>query len=139
MAEMIHLHKTIAAPPERVYQAFTRSEDLIRWFSAGGGWTTPYAESEARPGGRLKIGFEDPAGTNSFDFLASYTRLEEPGLVEYVLDDQRRVSVELKAAGDGTEVSWRFDAEGAHSREQQQEGWQNMLDNLARYLEETGQ
>lgn len=136
MAEPIHIFKKINASPERVYQALTRGEDLIHWYSAGGGWTTPYAESDPVPGGRLKVGFADPAGENSFDFLATYTRLEEPRSVEYLLDDQRRVTIEIRPTGEKSEVYWTFDEESTHSREQQQEGWQSMLDNLARYLEE---
>lgn len=135
MTEKIRIYRIIAASPERVYGAMISRTDLIHWYSAGGGWTTPYAESDPQEGGRLRIGFNDPQGKNSFDLLATYTKLQKPNEVEYVLDDGRKVEIRIDPLGEGSKVNWVFDCENSNSMELQRQGWQSMLDNLGQYLE----
>lgn len=62
MGKALRIQKTVHSPIERVYKAFLSPKDLTQWYSVGEGWVTPYAEVAAKPGGRLKIGFEDPKG-----------------------------------------------------------------------------
>jgi hypothetical protein len=43
--------------------------------------------------------------------------------------------VEFDERSDGVRVTVSFDAESTHSIEQQQAGWQAILDNFARHVE----
>src|SRR5436309_16019127 len=58
----VRLQRTFQAPREKVFQAWTRPEDLKRW-SAPGDLTTPIAEVDLRVGGRHRIDMRAPDGT----------------------------------------------------------------------------
>ncbi|HLF70981.1 MAG TPA: DUF1801 domain-containing protein [Dehalococcoidia bacterium] len=50
------------APRELVFKAWVEPEHLVRWYHASDDWTTPYAETDPRPGGAFRIGFASPDG-----------------------------------------------------------------------------
>src|SRR4051812_3639815 len=59
----VHVRRTIAAPPERVYRAWLDPELITRWF-APGTYTVRKAEVDERVGGRLSIWHEDAEGND---------------------------------------------------------------------------
>lgn len=137
MAEKIKITKKLAATPQRVYEAFTNPEDLVNWYSASEGWTTPSAEIDAVAGGKFKIRFEDPTGQNSFDYEGVFSKLEEPGCIEQTLGDDRTVITRIQEVPGGSEIIQEFDADTTFSREYQAQGWLAILDNLEAYLAKT--
>ena len=50
----LSISKTINAPRELVFKAWTEPESLSRWWGAGPGFTTPIAEVDLRVGGTYK-------------------------------------------------------------------------------------
>jgi uncharacterized protein YndB with AHSA1/START domain len=74
-------------------------------------------------------------GSFSFDFSGTYEKVEENKLLEYVLDDTRRVTTTFEKQGDATVVTTVFEAEGTHSLEMQEAGWQAILNNFKKYVE----
>ena len=74
-------------------------------------------------------------GSMGFDFEGIYTRIEPQRLIEYVMDDQRKVRVEFIPVGSAVTVRETFDAENTFTHEQQREGWQSILDNFTRHAE----
>jgi uncharacterized protein YndB with AHSA1/START domain len=56
------LTRIIAAPPEKVFQAWTDPVLLKQWFTPPP-WTTPAAEMDVRPGGSSLIVMRGPNGT----------------------------------------------------------------------------
>ncbi|QQR60438.1 SRPBCC domain-containing protein [Candidatus Uhrbacteria bacterium] len=97
--------------------------------------TTPYAESDARNGGKFKIGFKSPDGKNDFDFEGVYNELVEPERIVYTIADGRPVTIVLSDEGGKTKVSLTLTLEDENSAEQQREGWGLMLKHLGEYLE----
>ena len=69
-----------------------------------------------------------------FDFAGTYTRVEPHRLIEYAFGD-RNARVEFSESPAGVGVRVIFDAESTHSTEQQQAGWQAILDNFRRHVE----
>ncbi len=69
-----------------------------------------------------------------FDFAGTYTKIIEHQLIEYTFGD-REARVEFTPGSDGVGVRVTFDSEPTHSIEQQQAGWQAILDNFARHVE----
>jgi uncharacterized protein YndB with AHSA1/START domain len=53
--------RLIDAPPEKVYQGWTRPELLVQWF-APKPWTTARAELDVRPGGSTLVVMKSPEG-----------------------------------------------------------------------------
>lgn len=136
MTEFITLNETIAATPERVYDAFLTPADLLQWHRASEDWTTPHAITDPRVGGKFNIGFGHPTGQDSFDFTGTYTALDRPTHIAYMIDDGRQVTIDFAATDDGAAtVTWCFEPESVFPKEFQQAGWMAQLTNLKRYLE----
>lgn len=136
MTDFITLKETIAASPERVYDAFITPEDLLQWHRASEDWTTPHAITDPQVGGRFNIGFGDPNGEHSFDFTGSYSALDRPRHIAYSIDDGRQVTIDFEETDDNaTLVTWKFEPENVFPAEMQTQGWMAQLTNLKRYLE----
>ena len=115
----ITVETKVSAPIERVWKAYTTPEDIVQWNAASDDWHTTTASVDLRVGGA---------------FAGTYTNIVPNQLLEYSLGD-RMVTVEfIKISGD-VNVRVFFDAEATHSIEQQQGGWQAILDNFARHVE----
>lgn len=135
MQDTITITRVIDAPRARVYKAFLDADDLLKWHHADESWTTPYAESDARPGGKFRIGFQSPDGKNSFDFTGTYDELVEPGRIVYTIGDGRKVWIDLKEGDGTTKVDLTLTLETRNTPEKQREGWGLMLKHLGEYLE----
>lgn len=134
--EKIIVETRVAAPLEAVWQAWTTPADIERWNNASPDWHTPRAEIDLREGGRFWSRMESKDGTMGFDFTGTYSHVRPNELIEYVMEDGRKVSIAFTDHGDGTVgVRETFDAEATHDREQQQQGWQTILDNFKRHVE----
>ncbi len=57
------LTREIAAPPEKLFRAWTDPDLLKKWF-APLPYTTPFAELDARPGGASKVVMRGPDGAD---------------------------------------------------------------------------
>ena len=135
MSQALKIQKTVHAPIERVYKAFLSPKDLTQWYYASEGWTTPYAEVLAKPGGRLKIAFKDPKGKNTFDYEGTFVNLDAPKKIQYKLDDDRMVSIRFIELGPSkTRILETFDSENVMPISTQRAGWKAILDHLDDYL-----
>ena len=63
-ATAVHLRRTIAAPPERVYRAWLDPQLISRWF-APADFTVQAVEVDERVGGRLRIWHADDDGNDA--------------------------------------------------------------------------
>ena len=54
MPNTINLHRVLAAPPERVYRAFTDPDALVKWM-APHGFTAKVHKLDFKVGGRYKM------------------------------------------------------------------------------------
>lgn len=135
----ITVESTIAAPVSRVWSAWNTPADVIKWNAASDDWHTTTADIDLREGGRFSSRMEAKDGSFGFDFGGTYTQITPEEQLEYALDDGRSVSIAFIDNGDGTvTVREAFDPEGTHTREQQREGWQAILDNFKRHVEGEG-
>ncbi len=55
------LERTIPVPPERVWDAWTKPELIMQWFTPAP-WKTVACEIDVRPGGRFDTTMESPEG-----------------------------------------------------------------------------
>ncbi len=130
----ITVETKVRAPSEQVWQDYTTPEDIVQWNAASEDWHTIRASVDLCVGGEFSSRMEAKDGSVGFDFAGTYTKVIPRELLEYAFGD-RAASIEFIDVPDGVQVRVTFDAEATHSIEQQQGGWQAILDNFARYVE----
>lgn len=132
----ITVQTLVDAPLQQVWEAWTTPADIEQWNSASPEWHTPRAEVDLREGGRFWSRMEARDGSAGFDFTGTYVRVEPLRLIEYVMEDGRKVAIAFDGPAEGpVTVRETFDAEGTHTPEQQRAGWQAILDNFKRHVE----
>lgn len=130
----ISVQTTIDAPLAEVWRAYSDPEAIKQWNAASDDWHTTSSTVDLRPGGKFSSRMEAKDGSMGFDFAGTYTKIIEHQLIEYTFGD-REARVEFTPGSDGVGVRVTFDSEPTHSIEQQQAGWQAILDNFARHVE----
>ncbi len=133
-AQKITVETIVAAPIRQVWRAYTTPADIRQWNAASDDWHTTSATVDLRAGGAFSARMEAKDGSMGFDFAGTYTRIEEPKLIEYSFGD-RTARVEFAAGDKGVTVRVTFDAESTHPIEQQRDGWQSILQRFARHVE----
>lgn len=135
-ATKITVENTVNAPVAKVWEFWSAPEHIIKWCTASDDWHTPRAENDLRTGGKFLSRMEAKDGSMGFDFGGVYDMVKTHELIEYTMDDGRKVIITFTANGDSTKVVETFDAEGTNPIEMQRAGWQAIMDNFKKYTEE---
>ncbi len=130
----ITVETLVRAPSEKVWLAYTTPADIVQWNAASDDWHTTKASVDLREGGEFSSRMEAKDGSFGFDFAGTYTKVVPMQLLEYSFGP-RVATVEFIEVPDGVNVKVTFEAEESHSIEQQQGGWQAILNNFARHVE----
>lgn len=134
------LKRRLAAPPEKIYAAWTDPQKLARWFGpASVVEDSVRAEIDLRVGGRYRIGF-DARGTYN----------EVGGVYREVVPNQRLVftwawhstpereslvTISIKPEGDGALLTFHHaQFADATARDNHERGWTELLAKLEIYL-----
>lgn len=125
----------VAAPIETVWAIWNKSEDILSWHHASDDWYSPHVMNDLKVGGKFSISMATWDGTASFDFEGTYTDIVEFERIEYTLADGRKVTVLFTEEEGGTSIAETFEAEDINSLEEQQAGWQSILENFREYVE----
>ena len=125
---------TIDAPLSAVWKQWNTPADIEKWYNASDDWHTPHAENDLRVGGRFLYRMEAKDGSFGFDFGGTYDQVIPNRLIEYTLDDERKVRISFQNRENRIKVIETFEAESVNSVELQQAGWQAILDNFQKYL-----
>jgi uncharacterized protein YndB with AHSA1/START domain len=129
----ITVKTTINAPLEQVWQAYITPQDIVAWNAASEDWHTTQSRVDLRVGGSFYSRMEAKNGQFGFDFTGVYTAIMPRQLIEYRFGD-RMAKIVFTETTAGVMVEINFDPEAMHSIEQQQKGWQAILDNFACYV-----
>ena len=130
----ITVETTVSAPIAQVWSIYTNPEDIKQWNAASDDWHTTAASVDLREGGAFSSRMEAKDGSMGFDFAGTYTKIVPQALIEYSFGD-RTAQVEFTDGPQGVKVRVTFDAETTFPLEQQQQGWQAILERFARYVE----
>lgn len=133
----VTVQAVIQAPVEKVWSYWTEPEHITKWNQASDDWHAPRAENDLRAGGTFLTRMEAKDGSMGFDFGGVYDEVNMHERISYTLGDGRRVEITFAAEGQGTKVVETFDAESTHPVEFQQAGWQAIMDNFKKYVEES--
>ncbi len=130
----ITVETTVNAPIDQVWRAYTTPEAIKQWNAASDDWHTTKASVDLREGGAFSSRMEAKDGSMGFDFAGTYTKVVAQKRIEYAFGE-RKAEVDFTPGPKGVTVRVAFDSEPSHSVEQQQTGWQAILNNFARYVE----
>jgi len=130
----ITVETNVDAPIAKVWSAYNTPADITHWNTASDDWHTTKSSVDLRVGGAFSSRMEAKDGSFGFDFAGTYTKIIPNELIEYSFGDRIGVVAFVPNAR-GVTVRVTFDAETENSIEQQQQGWQAILDNFAKYVE----
>lgn len=133
----VTVQAVIQAPIDKVWSYWTEPEHITKWNQASDDWHAPKAENDLRAGGTFLTRMEAKDGSMGFDFGGVYDEVKTHELISYTMGDGRRVEITFAAEGQDTKVVETFDAESTHPVEFQQAGWQAIMDNFKKYVEES--
>lgn len=130
----LEVRRTIPAPRERVFDAWTQAKELNRWSAPPP--MTPSAEVDLRVGGRYRVVMRGPDGVDR-RVGGVYRTIERPSKLVYTWKWEESpmpdsvVTVEFLDRGKATEVVLRHEGlSDVESRARHEHGWNGCLDNL---------
>lgn len=136
-ATSFSIERSLDAPIEKVFSAFTEVTILKRWWGPEG-FTTPSAEVDARPGGKYRIAMQPPEGETVYVF-GTFVEVDKPRKLVYTWawdedegpSHESLVTIELTAHGDQTHLLLtQTRLENEKSRDGHIEGWTSALGRL---------
>jgi uncharacterized protein YndB with AHSA1/START domain len=134
MTKKITVETYVDAPIAKVWSAYTTPSDIKQWNTASEDWHTTASTVDLRVGGVFSSRMEAKDGSFGFDFAGTYTKVVPNELLEFSFGE-RTASVEFIPGDKGVTVRVVFDAELENSIEQQQQGWQSILNNFAKFVQ----
>jgi len=130
----ITVETTVAAPIAKVWSLYNSPEAIKKWDAASDDWHTTASTVDLREGGTFSSRMEAKDGSMGFDFAGTFTKIVEHEVIEYSFGD-RKAKVSFTDTPAGSKVTVSFDAETTYPIEQQQQGWQAILNSFKRYVE----
>jgi uncharacterized protein YndB with AHSA1/START domain len=132
--------RKLDAGPAKVWRAITEAEMLKKWMAPSDAFKIPVAETDARVGGRYHIIMHAPDG-QVHDVSGVYREIVPNKKLVYTWawkstpERQSVVTIELRAAGSGTELTLRHEqfADEA-ARDHHNQGWTGCLGRLERLV-----
>lgn len=106
---VLRLERTLSAPRERVFRAWTDADQLRKWFGGPVGFTTPRAEIDLRIGGTYRVEIRSPEG-NSVFATGRYLEIEPPSRLVFTFGWRDFPGIDI---GETTVTVQLFDREGS--------------------------
>jgi uncharacterized protein YndB with AHSA1/START domain len=111
----LHLVRRYPVAPEKVWRAWTDPQALSRWWGPDASDRVSLAQLEVRPGGRFRVVFGGPQGTDHevqgvYKEVAPYRRLVFTWTWPNSTPERESVvTITFKADGGGTEMDFRHE------------------------------
>jgi uncharacterized protein YndB with AHSA1/START domain len=137
---VVRLERTFSASAEDVFDAWTSSEVMRRWFHCAPDWDTPEAESDLRVGGQVRVVMRRPDGSEA-GARGEYRLIDRPHrlVMTWTFDDdpsnEQLIELSLSESGGSTTVlmvNSRISTD--RRRDAQDEGWHGCLNELGSAL-----
>ncbi len=132
----ITVEATVNATIEKVWEMWNNPKHITQWCAASDDWHAPSAENNFVVGGKSKTRMEAKDGSFGFDFGWTYTKIKGHQTIEYIMDDGRKAAIKFETRGDGVTITETFEAEDTNPVEMQRGGWQAILNNFKKYVEQ---
>jgi uncharacterized protein YndB with AHSA1/START domain len=134
--KFIKVESIINAPIRKVWDYWTNEAHITHWNFASSDWHCPTATNNLVVGSEFHYTMAAKDNSMSFDFWGTYKKVEFETLIEIVLGDGRQMSVTFGITDTGIRITEFFEPEQVNPVEMQQAGWQMILDNFKKYVEQ---
>lgn len=154
----LRIRRTLNAPRELVFQAWTEPDRLKQWWRAKPEFSTPIVEVDLRVGGRYRLGMQPPDKDAPYVVVGTYREIRPPEKLVYtwawelngpeadtgsgsgpagsLQPGETLVTVEFNNVGGKTEVVLTHEYfTDSHMRDEHQGGWGGCMDQLALLVE----
>ena len=132
------LVRNLDAAPAKVWRALTEPEMLKKWMAPDDAFKVPVAETQVRVGGRYHIVMISPDG-EEHDVSGVYREIVPNRKLVYTWawkttpERESIVTIELRSAGSGTELTLRHEQfADEEARNRHEHGWKGCLARLER-------
>jgi len=126
---------TVSATIEKAWKCWTTPNDIMQWNHASDDWHTTNVVNDLKEGGKFQYRMEAKDGSFGFDFGGTYDTVSTNEIIEYTLDDNRKVSIRFSSNGHETTIIQTFEAETENTVELQQFGWQSIMNYYKKHTE----
>ena len=133
---LIKVQSIINAPISKVWAFWTSVDQVKNWNFASSDWYCPNATNNLVVGGEFHYTMSAKDNSMSFDFWGTYKKIEIEKNIEILLGDGRKMKVTFASSDAGTIVIEEFEPEQENPAEMQRAGWQMILDNFKKYVEQ---
>ena len=137
MKTKITVETIVNTTPDKAWFHFVKPASIEKWNHASEDWHCPKAINDLTEGGSFSYTMSSTDGSISFDFNGIFLRIIPNEYLKYKIADGRIVEVQFIAVGDNTKVIETFEAENMHSEEMQRAGWQSILNNYKKFVDES--
>ena len=131
----IRIEILVKAPLTVVWNAWTTPEDILCWNFASDDWCCPKAAINLGVGGQFNYRMEAKDGSSGFDFRGEFIAINPLTSIEYLLRDDRGVTVTFADSEQGVWVTETFESENENTAEPQRTGWLCILENFKKHVE----
>ncbi len=144
------IKRTLNAPPERAFKAWTTPEHIKQWMRPDPGMVVPLASMDLRVGGKFRIQMQKADG-EFFTAVGVFQEVKAPERLVYTWDWEKDgsetefgeaegkpslITVEFLKRGERTEfVMTHSRFATVQSRDSHAEGWSNGVDSFAKFVE----
>lgn len=101
MTVVLHLERWVDAPPERVFDALTRIDELRRWYSCDPATTWTFHTWDAQVDGELSVTID--GGGMRVDVAGRFAEVSRPNRLAYDWNDEF-VELDMSAHEHGTRI-----------------------------------
>lgn len=132
----ITITTSIDAPIEKIWTYWNEPKHITQWCTPSEDWHTTKAENNVTVGGKFTSTMAAKDGSFSFDFSGVYTEVKPNEIINYTMDDGRIARILFASIENQIKIVETFEAENQNSIEMQQTGWQSILDNFKKHVED---
>lgn len=135
MKNRIEVEITVHSTLEKVWDFWNNPAHIVNWYFASDDWYAPLSENDLQAAGKFKTTMSAKDGSFSFDFTGEYTKVEPMKEIEYEITGGRKVQILFVKLEARVKVIEKFEPETENTLEIQKTGWQSILNNFKKLVE----